>query len=270
MKGEPQIRIVGDRVVVEQGRRRIHETPLSDVVAAIARAAERPGKPRVLPRGVRLVRERRDAVALAVEIPPRARTVRWLAGDSGKPFGRGASYREYFLSFPYVVLLIVLRRGELTGLQQLYYRVEGLDAGEELLLPNLYNVAEGYGQRCWLCLQNLGSVAELPWPGKVERISEHLFSAAFNQSAENHEGNSYWSSANAVDTRVKTPEAWDAASRENPWFALEVPWRPAKTTASAELEGMLDRVVAPLALSTSMDLAGLITGARQPRAGRRR
>jgi hypothetical protein len=259
---EPQVRIVGERVIVEQGRRRLLEAPLGAVVSAIVAAVERPGRGRVLPRGVRMVRERRDALALAVEIAPRARRVRWLCADSPRPFGRGATYAQYFLSFPYVVVLLVLRQGELTGLQQLYYRVESMDEGEDLLLPNLFNVAQGYGQRCWLCLQNVGPLADLSWGRKVDTISEHLFSAAFNQSAETHEGNSYWSASKAVDARVESPEAWDAATRENPWFSLDVPWRPAETTVTAELDAMLDRVVAPLQIGSSTELSGLITGAQ--------
>jgi hypothetical protein len=262
---EPQVRIVGDRVIVEQGRRRVLEAPLRAVVSAIVGAVEQPGRGRVLPRGVRMVRERRDALALAVEIAPRARRVRWLRADSPQPFGRGARYDEYFLSFPWVIVLLVLRQGELTGLQQLYYRVASMDDGEDLLLPNLFNVAKGYGQRCWLCLQNVGPLADLPWGRKVDRISEHLFSAAFNQSAETHEGNSYWSADKPVDPRVESPAAWDAATRENPWFSLDLPWRPAETTVTDELDSMLSRVVAPVEIGTSAELSGLITGAGRSR-----
>ena len=72
-----------------------------------------------------------------------------------------------------------------------------------------------------------------------------MFSAAFNRSAEEHEGNSYWSSHGAVDPRVATLEDWEKASRDDPRFALEVNWRPSGLRVAAELERMLDRVMKP-------------------------
>jgi hypothetical protein len=262
----PEIRIAGEHVLVEQGRRRLQQAPLGRFLDALLGAAGQ-GARRVLPRGTRMVLERRDAVALAVEVAPGARRVRWLADDSRAPFGRGARYVERCLSFPWLILLVVLRRGELTGLQQLYYRNESLDAGEELRLPNLYNVAEGHGLRCWLCLQHASPVAGLPFARKLEGVVEHLLFAAFNRSAELHEGNSYWGRL-ACDPRVATLDAWEAATRENALFALEVPWQPAGTTLAVELEAMLDRVAAPLLARRAEDLCGLVTGAAAAGAGR--
>jgi hypothetical protein len=258
----PELRIRGDRVSVRQGRKVLVEAPLGGFVERIARGSDRNVEPDVLPRGTRLWWRRGDAVAVAVEVGPQARTVRWLADDSEAPFGRGARYRDAFLSFPYIVLLLVFRDGSLTGLQQLYYRTDSLDAGEELLLPNLYNVAEGYGQRCWLCLAKLGDLSELPsWSSKIAAVGDHVFSAAFNQSSERHEGNSYWGAMKTLDPRVKSVEAWEAATRENAWVALDVKWKPAGVTASAELRSMLDRAVAPASLENATDLAGLVAGA---------
>lgn len=259
MSAAPELRLVGERAVVEQGGRRLAQAPVARFVEHLVRAAGLPG-PGVLPRGTRMVLERRDAVALAVELAPGARTVRWLADDSRVPFGRGALYQERFLSFPWLVLLVVLRGGELTGLQQLYYRRESLDQGEELCLPNLYNVAEGYGLRCWLCLQQAHPVAELPFARKLEGVAQHVFGAAFNRSAERHEGNSYWSRL-PCDPRVASLDAWERATRQNPLFALEVSWTRAGTTLGVELAAMLDRVVAPLAPRRAQDLCGLVSGA---------
>jgi hypothetical protein len=258
----PELRIRGDRVSVRQGRKVLVDAPLDRFVESIARASDRGLEPDVLPRGVRLWWRRGDAVAIAVELGPQARTVRWLADDSEVPFGRGARYRDAFLSFPYIILLLVFRGGGLTGQQQLYYRTDSLDTGEDLLLPNLYNVAKGYGQRCWLCLQNLLEVNRLPsWSAKIAAVGDYVFSAAFNQSSERHEGNSYWGAMKALDPRLKSVEAWEAATRENAFFALDVKWKPAGVTASAELRSMLDHVVAPSSLESATDLAGLVAGA---------
>jgi len=254
------IEIEGDRMTARQGRQVLFEAPLERMIAALSGALEQHGVG-ILPSGARLWRMRRDAVACALEIPPHARTVLWIAPDSRAPFGPGARYQTRFLAFPYLVLLLVLRGGELTGYQQLYYRTAPLDDGEDLLLPNLLNVARGYEQRCWLCLQHLPRVGRLPWPRKLAAVTEHMFAAAFNRSAEMHEGNSYWSEGRPADPRVATLDAWEAASRKDRRFALDVAWRPAGVTASEELGAMLDRVVAPLRARTAADLVGVIQSA---------
>ena len=63
----------------------------------------------------------------------------------------------------------------LTGQSQCFYRVSPLAAtSDELLLPNLYNVAKAYDQDCWVCLLNMEeSLRPLSWSGKVDAIWNH-------------------------------------------------------------------------------------------------
>lgn len=265
MAREVEIQIVADRVTVRQGSETLVSAGLGEVVAQIVRRAHRAPSCGILPRDVRAWCERGDVTGVAVEIPPHARTVRWLEEGSKRDCGPGARYGRYFLSFPYVVLLLVFRAGALTGFQQLYYRRAPLGADEELLLPNLYNVAQGYGQRCWVCLASLGDMSGLPWPAKLHAIADHVFTSGWNRSSEVHEGNSYWGAMREIDPRVASPTAWQEASRQNARFALEVAWRPAGTTASKEVAAMMDRVLLPSALGTATELAGLVTGAQAPR-----
>ncbi len=253
------VRIVGERVVVRQNGVTA-EHSLAAVVRELLRLAHREPSCPVLPAGVRKWMERGDTTAVAVELPPQARMVRWLADGSRAPFGRGARYERYFVSFPYVELLLVFRQGGLTGYQQLYYRTAPLDEGEELLLPNLFNVANGYDQQCWLCLANLRDVSRLAWPAKLQAVVEHVFGAAFNRSSEVHERNSLWGAmvAAKLDPRVASIEAWQEATRANPRFALEVPWKPANTTVTAELHRMLDQVAGPITIDDAEDLGAVV------------
>jgi hypothetical protein len=266
---DAEVRIIGDRLLVTQeGVTR--EAPLALVLRALGDLGHWQPNCGILPRGVRVWMERGDATAVAIELPPQARTVRWLAADSRAAYGRGAKYERYFLSFPYIELLLVFRHGGLTGYQQLYYRNAPLDEDEALLLPNLYNVANGYGQRCWVCLASLADVSDLAWPEKVHKIVEHVFGAAFNRSSEEHESNSLWGAMakRRLDPRVQTVEAWQAATRENPRFALEVAWKRANTTVTQELTAMLDHVAMPLTVATAADFGQVVTlaGARRARA----
>ncbi len=256
-----EVRISGERVSVHLGARRIGETTVAQALERLAALEGRLPAWHVIPRGARMWVPRGDALAVAVEVPPQARTLRWLAADSKRPFGPGARYHEYFLAFPWVVLLLVLRGGMLTGYQQLYYRTAPLGPDEELLLPNLPNVAQGYGQRCWVCLASLQRVAPMPFEELIPKVVEHVFTAAFNRSSEQHEGNSWWGEMRGLDPRVASPEAWQAATQAKRSFPLEVAWRPAGTTASAELRQMLDRVVPPVRPCNAADLSTLLVHA---------
>jgi hypothetical protein len=262
MAGQTEIRIAGDQIAVRQGTKQLTVAPLSQVIDFIDGAGSGREEFEVQPRGARIVQRRRNAVAMALEIAPHTRRVRWLADDSKVPFGPGASYSEYFVSFPFILLLLVFRGGSLTGQQQLYYRTESLDRGDDLRLPNLYNVAEGYGQRCWVCLQHVPDVGEMEWSVKIATIVDHIFGAAFNRSSEEHEGNSYWSAHTAVDPRVASMKAWQEATRADRRVALSLPWKPAGTTATQELRSMLDEVERPRRIATATDLAGIVSAAR--------
>ncbi len=262
MSSGPEIRIVDAVAEVWQGRRKTLEIPLEDLIQQILRSPDHTASSGLLPRYARLWREWGDFTAVAIELPPHAQTVRWIAGNSRDPFGPAARYGHYFLAFPWVVILLVFQRGALTGQQQLYYRRAPLDEGDELLLPNLLNVAKGYGPMAWVCLQHVPPVHSLPWPKKFHVIIDHVFNAAFNRSSEMNEGNSYWSSLKGVDPRVDSVEAWQEASRRNSLFALDVPWKPAGTSMRGELEFMLNSIARTPRVTTATELAGLVTRAR--------
>ncbi len=260
---EPEIRIMGAKVRVLQGRKKLLDLPIEQLIDTVYGECERACRFEIRPQNARIWEVRGNATAAAFELPPHARTVRWLADDSKAPYGPKASYHNYYVSFPYIVLLVVFRDGGLTGQQQLYYRTESLDSGEELQLPNLFNVAKGYKQRCWVCLKQLRDLSGADWPTKISEIIDHVFSAAFNRSSEVHEGNSYWTRQQSIDPRVATMKAWEEASRKDRRMGLTVPWESAGTTASAELRKMLDTVVRAKRIRSSADLAALISSGSQ-------
>ena len=267
-----EIRAVDEVVRVLQGDEVVLELPVEEFAQALRRTGERGASVDLIPRGVRVWRESGQAIGVVVEVAPHTRTVRWLAESSTSPFGRGARYQSVRLALPFVVLLLVFQRdGTPTHHNQLYYRTAPLEAGRELYLPNLYNVANGYGHTCWVCLASLpGDVLRLPLPARIDAIVDHVFSAAWNRSAEAHEGNSYWSSHAPVDARVETVERWAAATRANPLFPLEVEWTPAGTTVDTELERMMSALGPARAVKSATDLAGLVTSASRRRRRRAR
>lgn len=255
-----RIEIVGDEVVCLQNGSRAFAAPTKDFVSALTERADVWPFPEMIPDGVRFVRRRDHAMVLVVEEKPQLRTVRWLADDSSAPFGRNAVYRKARLAFPFVVTVLAFRHGGLTGFQQCFYRTAPLSQlSDPLLLPNMFNVANGHGQECWLCLANLQvDLRPLSWNNKLQEIRQHLWYAGFNKSSEVHEGNSYWSTMRNVDRRYETVETWEQASLENRYFPLEVRWKPAGQTVGGVIDQMIARVSAPL-LTTVTHLAQLVS-----------
>jgi hypothetical protein len=213
-----------------------------------------------IPDGVCFFRERGSANVLVIEDQPAVRTVRWLADDSPVAFGEGAIYRTARLAFPFVVTVVSLSAGGLTGSQQCFFRTEPLEQlTDTLLLPNLYNVAEAYGLKCWLCLANLKTdLRPLSWNEKVRALRKHLWGGAWNQSSELHEGNSYWGAMRGVDPRLKSLDAWEQATRESPLFPLKVQWQPLGRSIGEIIEEMLARIAPPAPPVTVTHLANVL------------
>jgi hypothetical protein len=223
-----RIEIAGNQAIFKQDGREVISVAVSDLLKKIVDGSDALVLPEAIPEGLRFVQRRGDTVALVLEEKPQVRTVRWLADDSPSPYGRGAVYRTARLAFPFVIIVVGVRGGQLTGFQQCFYRTAPLARlTDELYYPNLYNVADGYGQECWLCLANLKkNLTALSWDEKVKEIRKHLWGAGFNQSSEHHEGMSYWQVMRelALDTRLASVEAWEKATRKEPLFPLEVKW----------------------------------------------
>ncbi len=67
-----------------------------------------------------------------------------------------------------------------------------------------------------------------------------------------------------VDPRVSTVTAWHEATKKNPYFALEVPWKAAPRGLMAELEAMIESVHASRTPATAEELTGVLAaGAKQ-------
>ena len=242
-----RIEIVGDQVVCRQDGTKAFAASLNDFVAALVEQADLLPLPDAIPEGVRFIRRHGEIVVLVIEEQPQLRTVRWLVDESSAPFGAGAVYRTARLAFPFVIVAIAFRAGSLTGYQQCFYRTAPLRGlSDPLFLPNLYNVADGHDQKCWLCLAGLRTdLTALRWDEKVREVRRHLWGAGFNRSSEMHEGMSYWTTLRNLDRRFQTLETWEQASLENPFFPLGVAWTPSGTTVGDVTERMMARLCPP-------------------------
>jgi hypothetical protein len=264
----PEVRIADERARLVYGRGEFLDVAVEELFGVLVDNADRGPRWGLIPSGVRLYLERGGATALAVEIPPHTRTVKWIRDDSPEPYGHGATYGDYFIAFPYVLILVVLSRGEVTGVQQVFYRNKPLDVDEQLYLPKLPNVASTASFRSWICLQNLKSVARLSMCRKIEEIGNHVLVAAFNRSAELHEGNSRWSSMRGIDPRLDSIQAWQEATKSDPLFVTRIPWTAAGTTLTKELRRMLELVAPSRPIRSAAEVAGLMARVTPPKKGK--
>ncbi len=268
-----RIEMIDDRAICTHDGEAVFTAPLKEFIAAIAARGGSTEWPDAIPDGVRFVRRRGHVTVVAIEDLPQVRTVRWLADESPTPFGRGAIYRTARLAFPFVVVVVAFRMGGLTGYQQCFYRCQRLRTDRDgLLMPNLYNVASAYRQQCWLCLANRQrDLTPLSWDDKIGEVRRHMWTAGFNKSAWVHERSDFWQATRELDPRVKSLDAWEQASRADPFFPLHVRWRPAVGTIGDVMAEMLDGAGSPRPLERPSDLAGVpgsVASAARAVAGR--
>jgi hypothetical protein len=118
---------------------------------------------------------------------------------------------------------------------------------------------------------NLSIHPSTTWHEKVRAVGEHVFATGWNRSAEHHEGHSYFNESRSIDPRIASMDAWEEASRANPDFALEIPWRAARTTLTEQLDKMLGSVTPLAPIASADDMAGnFISSDGEDRRGRRR
>jgi len=225
----------------------------------------------VLPDGVKSVLAARSTVVWVYQDPPRVRSLRWLAADSAKPFGPEAKYRTVRLAMPYVLVLAVFGPGE-AGPLRLIHRNEcffmtrplrSLD--DPVCYPALLNCSKFAREQghplSWICSvrMNLKETNAVEDTNERMRASfaallDCLWHTGFNRSSEHHEETSWFSETvrRGVDERIAGVERWEAATREDRHFVLDVPWLPTGRTVRQVAERILaghraPRQVAPTA-----------------------
>jgi len=130
---------------------------------------------------------------------------------------------------------------------EVFYRSEPVrklnGSGGALFWPNLLNVSP-HSNDCtsWFCTQYLGR--EQMGRGieaGLHAVVNHLWGGSFNLSSEHHEGQSAFGKAvqDGLPPEVTDLDQWEAASRADPRFVLNVPWRKAGLTIRGLIEAEL-------------------------------
>jgi hypothetical protein len=232
--------------------------PVDKLLAKVA-AGQMSSGPAILPDGIKAVLSHGPITIWVWESPPRVYQFEWIANDSPKAFGQGTKYRKVRLALPYVIVLAVFARND-AGLPDLlprnecFFRSAPLKRFEdELRYPALLNCSKFNppdGQPLsWICTQHLRATPKMQSREPDERLCASfealrhcLLETAFNYSSEHHEAASWFSESRSADPRLKTVEAWEEATANDPLFVLEVPWLKTGHT----LRQVTDRIFANL------------------------
>ena len=195
----------------------------------------------VLPDGIKLTASRGPLTIWVYERAPQVYSLKWIAAQSPKPFGRGTTYRTVRIALPYLIVLAVFESGrrnrlELSGYNECFFRSHPLKSTEdELFYPALLNCSkfsppEG-NPLSWICTAKLNykHIAKAADDNKhmqesLRALLHTLLETGYNRSSDHHEESSWFTESNGIDPRIATIENWEKATAEDPLFVLDVPW----------------------------------------------
>lgn len=195
----------------------------------------------VLPDGIKAARTQGPITVWVYEMAPAVHSFKWIRSDSPVPFGPGTEYRIVRLAIPYLVMLVVFATDgsgslHLTSANECFFRVAPLKSLDDPLhYPALLNCSRFEPQEgrplSWICSQHLRPAKRESDQGKrltasFDSLRHCLLETGFNLSSEHHEFSSWFTESTKVDARIRTVEAWEQATTENPLFVLDVPWIP--------------------------------------------
>ncbi len=220
-----KIIITGEEMILQEvsggeAVRVARRAPLNAVLRYVARVMPPPLP--LLPPGARWLCQRQDLLCLVVEQPPQCRTLRVSRGKKGE----ADDYQPFTLAFPYIIYVLTFYR-EAFEEMKMFFRNRPLSAPDDTLfhtnLPNVRGEPGHYGSQR-VCLRYRPEMLEgVPLAEAVPALIDFFWSTGFNQDI----AQSAFERAQDRDRRFANFAAWEAASRENPLFPLEVDWEPA-------------------------------------------
>ena len=234
--------------------------------------------PCVLPSGVKAVLSQGRMTIMIWEQPPKIQKLSWIRPDSPAPYGRGAKYRNVSIALPYLVIFAVFQRDDagmphITKGDECFFSNKSLKSlDDELCFPALLNCSK-WNQTTtrtplsWICTQHLLPNEDMGsddlgrrFAGGMEAVRYCLLETSFNLSSEHHEGNSWFGASKGIDPRIRTVEAWEEATAQDPLFVLDMPWIKTKHSVKGVADRIFNRYgAADTTAKSSNDLARLIT-----------
>lgn len=233
----------GAKVVIEDGTASAgdKEMPLSELLPRLGPAIST--SPVILPSGIKAILSQGSLTVWVWEKPPHIARLSWIRGDSPAPYGDGTTYRHVRIALPYLIILAVFARDRngmpnIAKLDECFFRNEPLKSmNDELCYPALLNCSKhrdnvkDQAPLAWICTQYLKPTNKMSsndpgdrYQAGFEAVRYCLLETSFNLSSEHHEGNSWYGASKKIDDRISPIENWEAATKKDPMFVLDVPW----------------------------------------------
>ena len=198
------------------------EATVGELVRALGGNRQLP----LLPPGSRWARRIGPGLAIVVEHAPQVRAVRWHGQ---------ANIRR--LAFPFVLYILVFDHDSLETVHVFSRPRMLVSEDDPLYVPALLNVQASRTPAafCRACLRGHPDWFEQPVAIQAERALEFFWSSGFDEDVTD----STYARFSACDPRLASPAVWEAATRENPLFPLEVPWPIAIPHLARAVDGLL-------------------------------
>ncbi|MBT8439385.1 MAG: hypothetical protein KJO91_06620 [Gammaproteobacteria bacterium] len=195
----------------------------------------------ILPDGIKLTASRGSFTIWVYERAPQVYSLKWIAAQSPKPYGRGTMYRTIRIALPYLIVLAVFEPERRYGLQlshrnECFFLPHPLKSTEdELFYPALLNCSkfdppEGR-PLSWICTTKLNYKRKKKdgdensyMKGALKALLHTLLETGYNHSSDHHEASSWFTESIGIDPRISTVENWEKATANDPLFVLDVPW----------------------------------------------
>ena len=182
---------------------------------------------------------------------------------------------RYLLVFA-VFACVAPGRLSLTVANEAFFRNRPVtNPDDEVCFPALLNCSKfpaGSGRPLsWICTQYLDRAFDAEadlnrrMRGALKSLLRCLLESGFNYSSEHHEGASWFTESCHVDDRISTIEKWEAASKDDPLFVLNVPWLKTGLTISRVVERIFKNLNATRPkIKTAVDVARIIHSQKPP------
>ncbi len=221
--------------VVKRGKQQMQVNQFCELIAqnCVTGLRDEP-----IPDNVRWIVESGHRAVYIVELQPELRQLIWNNHGAHRNY-ETHEYREigtrHTVATPYVVLMIPFLRNKINGSMdrpvRVFYRNEPLTSIDDpVLSSNLNNVLPtGYGTResgC-LCLDRLDVNSEMSRAEVVSAVVNHLWGGEFNME---YASNFAYVADLVKDQRISNIHEWEAESKKNPGFVLDVKWPETKIT----------------------------------------
>jgi hypothetical protein len=270
MAATEQLVLAGTQFHVTGGDGGGFDGPLADLVEVIGQASVIGLDPEPLAKHVMCWKVQAGPFTdVILELDPELRRMMWIAKDSPQPRGKEAKYEARLLATPYIVVKVPFLNGKITSRVELFYRNQPLKSlDDELYWPNLLNVSpNAYQCKAWLCTQYLST--ELGGASGVTKGLNALMHHTFGLGGWNHssllsEGKDAWTLCRELDCdpRVTDVDAWEKASRADPKFVLQIPWKPVGLTVRQLIESDFKIHRAQRNLGQASEMVSLLMAAK--------